>query len=79
MEYRAYWRGEDTQQLSFGQEGIAFRASGYHDPESAQFLAWLFRPNGDENAYYCDGGELEFIEEEPGNGYLPGTIGAATR
>lgn len=64
IEFRAYWKGEDTQQLTFGQEGTAFRAGGYFDPESAEYLAWLFQPDHDQNAYYCDGIDVDLIESK---------------
>lgn len=79
MEYRSYWKGSNTQDLRFGQEGIAFKASGHHDVESAEYLAWLFQPNGREEAFYCEYNELELIEEDGLNGYPMGTIGAETR
>ena len=79
MDYRAYWKGETTQQLSFGQEGVVFKAGGYDDPESAGYLAWLFQPNGDENAYYCEYKDFDIVEEDGINGYAAGTIGAETR
>lgn len=62
--YRAYWKGEDTQDLRFGMEGVVFEAGGHHDPESASYLAWLFRPDGDENAYYCEFLDFDMIEEQ---------------
>ena len=86
MDYRAYWKGETTQDLRFGMEGIVFKASGHHDPESAEYLAWLFQPdetlepiNGVGNAYYCEWKDFDIIEAVQGNGYPMGTIGAETR
>lgn len=80
MEYQAYWKGENTPDLQFGMEGLAFKAAGHHDVESAEYLAWLFQPNGSQNCHYCEWREIEILEEQgSGNGYPSGTIGAETR
>lgn len=42
------------QQPTTGSKGIAYAAHGFDDPESAEYGAYLFQPDGDENAYYCD-------------------------
>lgn len=37
-----------------GTIGAAWPADGHDDPESCQYEAYLFQPDGDENAYYVD-------------------------
>jgi hypothetical protein len=92
MDYRAYWKGETTQDLRFGMEGLVFKASGHHDPESAEYQAWLFQPddalhlggiigpNDEQVAFYCEWKDFDILEAaSEGNGYPAGTIGAETR
>lgn len=35
-----------------GVEGVVWRASGFYDPESCEYEAWMFQPNHEEGAYY---------------------------
>jgi hypothetical protein len=51
---RATFIALDSEVPARGVTGIAFAAGGFSDPESAEFGAYLFQPDGDENAYYCD-------------------------
>lgn len=37
-----------------GTLGTAFPASGCDDDSSPEYGAWLFQPDGSEDAYYCD-------------------------
>ncbi|HEY0174249.1 MAG TPA: hypothetical protein VGB98_24750, partial [Pyrinomonadaceae bacterium] len=43
-----------------GSKGEAWPASGVNDSRSAEYGAWLFRPEGDGNAYYVAEGDLTF-------------------
>ncbi len=52
---------EDIQQPAPDSTGKAWPACGSADPFSAEYGAWLFQPDGDENAYYVAEHELEFI------------------
>lgn len=49
-----YVSGSECSYPPNGSKGIAFAAGGFDDPESAECGAYLFQPDGDENAYYCD-------------------------
>lgn len=44
----------DCQKPSPGSVGEAWPAEGCDDPESCQYGAWLFQPDGDQDAYYID-------------------------
>ncbi len=44
--------------------GIAVEAPGFDDHNSGEHLAWVFNPDGDENAYYMEERELSFHPEE---------------
>lgn len=44
----------DSQFPRWGSMGLAWAASGFDDPESIEFGAYLFQPDGCRNAYYCD-------------------------
>jgi hypothetical protein len=85
VDYRAYWKGETTQDLRFGMEGIVFKASGHHDPESAEYQAWLFQPdnaqhlgviigpNDEQTAFYCEWKDFDILEAaSEGNGQIVG-------
>lgn len=37
-----------------GSQGEAWPAPGHDDPESCQYGAYMFQPDGDEHAYYVD-------------------------
>jgi hypothetical protein len=50
----------DCSQPAPQSKGIAYPASGFYDPQSAAYGAWLFKPNGDENAYYVNEDDLRF-------------------
>ena len=47
-----------------GTRGTAFPASGHTDPESCEFGAWLFQPDGEENAYYCSESDFTPLTNE---------------
>lgn len=51
---RARWIATDTDWPALGTLGIAQPANGYDDPESAEQGAYLFVPDGEEDAAYCD-------------------------
>lgn len=51
---RATFVGSNASFPAGGSKGIAFAAGGFDDPDSAECGAYLFQPDGDENAYYCD-------------------------
>ncbi len=59
MIARYRWVTGGLSEPSFGAIGSAWPASGYDDPESAEQGAYLFQPDGDENAYYCAESDLE--------------------
>lgn len=42
-----------------GFTGTVFEASGFNDPESAEYEALLFQPDGHEIALYCSRDDLE--------------------
>jgi hypothetical protein len=42
-----------------GTTGEAAPATGHNDPESAEFQAWMFQPDGEEIALYCSRDDLE--------------------
>lgn len=44
----------DCQVPAPGSVGTCCPASGHDDPESCEEGAYLFQPDGDENAYYVD-------------------------
>src|SRR5436853_217561 len=46
-----------------GSRGDAWPAEGINDQRSAQFGSWLFKPEGDENAYYVNEHDLTFDPE----------------
>ena len=46
-----------------GARGLAWAADGNGDPRSAEYGAWLFKPEGDENAYYVAEDDLTFDPE----------------
>lgn len=50
---RYVWLGE-TQVPPPGTHGVAWPAGGFNDPESCEQGAYLFQPDGEERAYYCD-------------------------
>ncbi len=52
-EFRAEYIG-DCAVPAPGSVGTAFPASGHDDPESCHYGAYMFVPDGDENAYYVD-------------------------
>ena len=39
-----------------GTAGLAFQASGFNDPESVEYEAWMFAPDDEPDgaAYYCE-------------------------
>ena len=62
--YRAVWNRKDSQQPPPGARGEIFKASGYADPESVEYLAWMFVPDDEpEAAYYCDTDDLADIQQ----------------
>ena len=59
LTFRATWIGTAFQK---GAKGTAWAASGFDDPNSAEYGAYLFQPDGqpdgDESAYYCNPEEV---------------------
>lgn len=54
MPIRATFHAADCQFPPSGSQGFAWPAGGFDDPESAEHGAYLFQPDGDDSAYYCD-------------------------
>jgi hypothetical protein len=54
MANRYRYVARDVQEPAYGVVGEAWPASGYSDPNSCEYGAYLFQPDGCENAYYCD-------------------------
>ena len=44
----------DCQIPAPGSQGEASPAPGHDDPESCQYGAWMFQPDGEDGAYYVD-------------------------
>lgn len=55
-----YLSGSDNSTPKCGAVGFAAVASGHDDPESAEYGAYLFTPDGDVNAYYVAADDLDF-------------------
>jgi hypothetical protein len=54
MSKRATFVAADCQFPPNGTKGTAVAASGFSDPESAEYGAYVFAPDDEEAAYYCD-------------------------
>lgn len=57
--FRAVYVGTCSEPALYSL-GIANHTSGFDDPESAEHLAWWFKPDDDESLYYVDEKELSF-------------------
>lgn len=60
---RATFVGSPASGIVWGTCGIAWGATGFDDPASAECGAFLFQPDGEQIAYYCDPDrDLSFVE-----------------
>jgi hypothetical protein len=57
--FRAVYIGTCAEPVLYSL-GIANHTTGFDDPESAEHLAWWFKPDDDESLYYVDEKELSF-------------------
>ena len=51
----------DSQIPKPGSVGLVEVAHGHGDPDSAEYEAFLFTPDGDENSYYVGRDDLEAV------------------
>ena len=59
---RAIWTAPDTQTPQAGQTGVAYPDPRHDDPTSVAYLAWLFQPDADANAYSCARHEFYLLD-----------------
>ena len=60
---RARWTACGLTWPELGCTGIVWQANGHYDPESIEYKAWLFEPDGDEGAVFCERSDFEIIKE----------------
>ena len=44
-----------------GTVGTIYKAGGFYDPDSAEYEAYLFQPDGEEDAYYVAREDFEIV------------------
>jgi hypothetical protein len=65
---RVIFSQKDVDEPKYGSEGDAYRAPGYYNPQSAEYKAYLFCPDGEPDKwYYVDVADLEPVPNTPGS------------
>jgi hypothetical protein len=56
---RHIYIGRDFPDLKYGKTGVAFYNPGFDDPQSIEYGALSFYPDGDAIGYYVEATELQ--------------------